>query len=156
MLIKINRSANRCFMILFIRKNVIVNCFQLFIFLCISTVVQSSVCIMQHTIREENIKNMIIHNEHIFYYTLYDNHLYKAMCFIYQDFLLIYASLNCLGNKKIMRLFLKKIKAHDLVKKVSMHISVLIVYWIKLVLTVDLAYTIYTSPFLLKKRMKVF
>lgn len=78
------------------------------------------------------------------------------MCFICQDFLLIYASLNCLGNKKIMRLFLKKIKAHDLVKKVSMHISVLIVYWIKLVLTVDLAYTIYTSPFLLKKRMKVF
>lgn len=78
------------------------------------------------------------------------------MCFICQDFLLIYASLNCLGNKKIMRLFLKKIKAHDLVKKVSMHISVLIVYWIKLVLTVDLTYTIYTSPFLLKKRMKVF
>lgn len=78
------------------------------------------------------------------------------MCFICQDFLLIYASLNCLGNKKIMRLFLKKIKAHDLVKKVSMHISVLIVYWIKLVSTVDLAYTIYTSPFLLKKRMKVF
>lgn len=43
------------------------------------------------------------------------------MCFICQDFLLIYASLNCLGNKKIMRLFLKKIMAHDLVKKVSMH-----------------------------------
>lgn len=78
------------------------------------------------------------------------------MCFICQDFLLIYASLNCLGNKKIMRLLLKKIKAHDLVKKVSMHISVLIAYWIKLVSTVDLAYTIYTSPFLLKKRMKVF
>lgn len=78
------------------------------------------------------------------------------MCFICQDFLLIYDSLNCLGNKKIMRLFLKKIKAHDLVKKVSMHISVLIAYWIKLVSTVDLAYTIYTSPFLLKKRMKVF
>lgn len=78
------------------------------------------------------------------------------MCFICQDFLLIYASLNCLGIKKIMRLFLKKIKAHDLVKKVSMHISVLIAYWIKLVSTVDLAYTIYTSPFLLKKRMKMF
>lgn len=78
------------------------------------------------------------------------------MCFICQDFLLIYASLNCLGNKKIMRLFLKKIKAHDLVKKVSMHLSVLIAHWIKLVSTVDLAYTIYTSPFLLKKRMKVF
>lgn len=78
------------------------------------------------------------------------------MCFICQDFLLFYASLNCLGNKKIMRLFLKKIKAHDLVEKVSMHISVLIAYWIKRVSTVDLAYTIYTSPFLLKKRMKVF
>lgn len=156
MLIKINRSANRCFTILFIRKNVIVNCFQLFIFLCISTVVQSSVCIMQQTIREENIKIWLSITNTYFYYTLYDNHLYKAMCFIYQDFLLIDASLNCLGNKKIMRLFLKKIKAHDLVKKVSMHISVLIAYWIKLVSTVNLAYTIYTSPFLLKKRMKVF
>lgn len=78
------------------------------------------------------------------------------MCFICQDFLLIYASLNCLGNKKIMRLFLKKIKAHDLVEKVSMHISVLVAYWIKRVSTVDLAYKINTSPFLLKKRMKVF
>lgn len=77
------------------------------------------------------------------------------MCFICQDFLIIYASLNCLGNKKIMRLFLKKIKAHDLVEKVSMHICVLVAYWISLVSTVDLAYTIYASPFLLKKNESV-
>lgn len=73
------------------------------------------------------------------------------MCLICQDFLLIYASLNCLGNKKIMRLFLKKIKAHDLVKKVSMHISVLIAYWIKLVSTVDLAYSILHQSLLTEK-----
>lgn len=74
------------------------------------------------------------------------------MCFICQDVLIIYASLNGLGNKKIMRLFLKKIKAYDLVEKVSMHISVLVAYWIKLVSTVDLGNTIYASPFLLKKK----
>lgn len=74
------------------------------------------------------------------------------MCFICQGVLIIYASLNCLGNKKIMRLFLKKIKAYDLVEKVSMHISVLVAYWIKLVSTVDLGNTIYARPFLLKKK----
>lgn len=55
-----------------------------------------------------------------------------------------------------MRLFLKKIKVYDLVKKVSMYISVFFVYWIKFVLIVDLVYIIYISFFLLKKRMKVF
>lgn len=91
-----------------------------------------------------------------FYYIFYDNYLYKVMCFICQDFFLIYVLLNCFGNKKIMRLFLKKIKVYDLVKKVSMYISVFIVYWIKFVLIVDLVYIIYISFFLLKKRMKMF